>query len=409
MGLLITFCDSEGWFRLLVFLKSLFYSANFYMGLLIVCEIASNRWRSRLSMIVIAPRLLASVCMVPLGNHALNSETYNFVSSILCIVYIILLRWTPESPQWLLFNRRVELAEKILLDAAKRNGIKLCDDFKIRPINHRVYNSIDESATCVGVLSTHNTRVIVLVICVFWLLYYFSWSSLYVRVYSEKNTSQLLIKTFCFIGTLGCLTAILSAKLTLRCLLLGHVLVAGVCTCGVIFFSKGFLHDILSAFAIGSGVIGQTLLLNITPRLFAINIRTTILGCCHAAGQLGSMISYIFFMFHPLTDITSMAVHIVVTLGLAGLCLALLDVDGRELPDVIEDMDYFSELSKPLRWVSQKTSSPSIEEVEIRVYSFGSAGRSLSTPSNLVEREPAQPIGYLKLWPRFVKCMRRTH
>lgn len=47
-------------------------------------------------------------------------------------------RWSPESPQWLLYNRKIALAEKILAEAAKINGIKLCSDFKIRPVNHRV-------------------------------------------------------------------------------------------------------------------------------------------------------------------------------------------------------------------------------------------------------------------------------
>lgn len=42
-------------------------------------------------------------------------------------------------------------------------------------------------------------------------------------------------------------------------------------------------------------------------------------------------------------DITFAAVEIGVTVTLAVLCLVFPDVDGRELPDVMEDMDYYCE------------------------------------------------------------------
>lgn len=106
---------------------------------------------------------------------------------------------------------------------------------------------------------------------------------------------------------------------------------------------QGLVRSIGSSIAISSGVIVHALLLNITPRLFAINIRATIFGCCHATGQLGSILSYIILLFHPMDDVTFSAVMAVVTVTAAGLCCFLPDVDGRELPDVIEDMDYYSE------------------------------------------------------------------
>ncbi|KAJ8723279.1 hypothetical protein PYW08_003191 [Mythimna loreyi] len=138
LGLVITFCDSEGWFRLIVFLKSLFGSASYYIGIILTCEIASNSWRSWLSLIVICPRLFALVCKVPLANMAPNPETFSFISCFNAVLCLILLRWSPESPHWLLHNRKINVAEKLLINAAKTNNIILCSNFKIRPINHRV-------------------------------------------------------------------------------------------------------------------------------------------------------------------------------------------------------------------------------------------------------------------------------
>ncbi|XP_052755238.1 uncharacterized protein LOC113509798 [Galleria mellonella] len=209
-------------------------------------------------------------------------------------------RWTPQSPQWLLYNSKIPIAEKILFTAAKRNVIKLCSDFKIRPVNHRK-----------------------------------------------------------------------------------------------------ILRNFLSSIALAFRLVGHALILNITPRYFATKIRATILLSLTnylAAGQLGAMISYLLIVFQPINDATIVAIEVAVTLTLASLRFIFLDVDGRELPDVLEDMDYFSELSKPLRWASQRNNSPTNEEVEIRVYSFGSTGHGLSQGYS-EERIPAQRIGFTRIWP----------
>nr|XP_032516661.1 solute carrier family 22 member 4-like [Danaus plexippus plexippus] len=136
--LTLTFCDSESWFLLLIFLRSMFSSANAYMTIILICEISSNCWRTRLETIVSMPRLLAIVCLVPLANSGPNMETFNFISCVYSAFLLILLRWTPESPQWLLYNQKISEAETLLRKAAKMNGISLCNDFKIRPVDHRV-------------------------------------------------------------------------------------------------------------------------------------------------------------------------------------------------------------------------------------------------------------------------------
>ncbi|XP_068617443.1 solute carrier family 22 member 2-like [Battus philenor] len=137
-GAVLTFCDSESWFRLLIFLRSLFASANFYTGIILICEIASNNWRTYLIIIVALPQVIGITYIVPLTNIMPNFETYNCLASIYCVGCLTLLRWLPESPQWLLYSRKISKAEKILFKAALKNKIKLCSNFRIRPVNHKV-------------------------------------------------------------------------------------------------------------------------------------------------------------------------------------------------------------------------------------------------------------------------------
>ncbi|CAG9787720.1 unnamed protein product [Diatraea saccharalis] len=119
------------------------------------------------------------------------------------------------------------------------------------------------------------------------------------------------------------------------------------------------------------------------------------------------MISYLLFTFQPLNNMTYLAVNTAITMALATLTFMLFDVDGRELPDLIDDMDYFSELSKPIRWATQKTNSPSNEEVQIRIYSFGSAQDRDSTYSEIHRRTPARYIRFSQCWRSLYERFRR--
>ncbi|KAJ8723280.1 hypothetical protein PYW08_003192 [Mythimna loreyi] len=190
-------------------------------------------------------------------------------------------------------------------------------------------------------------------------------------------------------------------------MLLVHIIITGVSTAGGTIFYKGAVSSLLYSIALASGLLAHALILNITPRLFAINIRATVFGCCHATGQIGSILSYLLILFHPISDLSQMSIELSVTIILVGLCFVFPDVDQRELPDMLKDMDYYSELSKPLRWVTQKTNSPSLEELEIRVYSFSGPAHGASTPTPPEEREPPQQIGFVRLWQNFINYVRR--
>ncbi|XP_072932775.1 solute carrier family 22 member 4-like isoform X2 [Epargyreus clarus] len=344
--LILVFCDSANWFRLLIFLKSLFGSANFYMSLVLICEIASNSWRSRLIAIVALPRVLASVCLVPLTNSGPNLETFNFIAFAFEVSLLLLLRWTPESPQWLLYNRKVPKTEEMLYKAAKMNCIQLCSNFKIRPVNYRAYNCLDKTWTCVELFTTYNIRVVVSAILSFWGLYFFLWSSLYVRAYSAEY-EDVLWKVFGFIFLLGSLTLCLWRKMRVKQLLLMTILFTGTFNAIAIITNCFEYHNtitsLISSLALASGLIGHTLILVITPRLFAINVRATLFGCCNATAQLGTITNHLILRFRAMDDLTLMILEVAVTFALCAACYVIPDVDGRELPDVMEDMDYFSE------------------------------------------------------------------
>ncbi|XP_045499329.1 solute carrier family 22 member 1-like [Colias croceus] len=407
--LTLVFCDSESWYRLLIFLKSMFTSANYYLELILVCEIASNSLRTKLNLIVSAPRILSSLYAIPFANSAPNLDTYNFIALLLGTLLLVVLRWIPESPQWLLYNRKIPKAEKTLLNAANKNGVKLCSEFKIRPVNNRAYDCLEEEWTCLMILSNHNVRVLIFVMLLFWALHNFLWAPLFIKLHTRMHAYaplQLLSITL-FVGLLN---VFMMLKVKMRYLLTINVMILGSSTALVTFLDQidfnTTISDLLTSIGLASGLISYALLLNITPRLFAVNIRGTLVGCCHAAGHLGTITCYLIISLRAINDSTMIITVLVVTVLLVALCFVLPDVDDRELPDTIKDMDYFSELSKPLRWATQKTNSPSHEEVEMRVYSFSSGANNITTDVS-EETVPAQPIGFIRLWYRFISFVRQ--
>lgn len=62
---------------------------------------------------------------------------------------------------------------------------------------------------------------------VFWMLYNFLWSSLFVSIHREEDVAKLLLKVLCFVCILGCLTMVAAKKLAMKFLLLIHILITG--------------------------------------------------------------------------------------------------------------------------------------------------------------------------------------
>lgn len=103
------------------------------------------------------------------------------------------------------------------------------------------------------------------------------------------------------------------------------------------------LFYIPAAVALSTGVTVHAIILHMMPRCYGINVRATLFGFCHATGQIGAIISYMFHIYTPLDPMPLAIIALLITLCLVAICVMLPDVDNRELPDVLEDMDYFSE------------------------------------------------------------------
>lgn len=108
----------------------------------------------------------------------------------------------------------------------------MCSLFiKSNPCLFQAYNSIDEERTCISIFYTYNTRVLVILTLIFWALYDFLWSFLYLTTYS--NHSQFFLETLGFFSLFGCLTLSQLNRFKLKHLLLINVTLMGISTAGI--------------------------------------------------------------------------------------------------------------------------------------------------------------------------------
>lgn len=113
----------------------------------------------------------------------------------------------------------------------------------------QAYESLEQPMTCIGVLTTSNIRVTILVIFLIWIFHDFLWSSLYLQAFGKQTPMRLLLMILGAQIILGCLNVALSFKLKLRHMLLTNTLVAGVLASGITFLDRTNVCCVIFALA----------------------------------------------------------------------------------------------------------------------------------------------------------------
>lgn len=98
----------------------------------------------------------------------------------------------------------------------------------------QAYECLDESYTCINLITTHNVIIMTLAVLLFWAFYFFLWGSLYLRIY-QKQQQYAFLKTFCFTVILGISNWCLSKNLKLNTLITMNLAVIGISSIALIF------------------------------------------------------------------------------------------------------------------------------------------------------------------------------
>ncbi|KAM6906976.1 organic cation/carnitine transporter 2-like isoform 1-T2 [Xenentodon cancila] len=249
----------------------------------------------------------------------------------------------PESPRWLLSQGRVEEAETVIRNAAKKNKIEP-PPVIFRSLENEVKSDKRRNHNICDLLRTRNIRWISITL---WLV----WNSLAIAYFAlSLNTANLHGNSYfnCFLSAVVEIPAYILSWVMFRWCSRRLSLFSTLLTGGLLLLLMQLIPGHLIYLAITIEMMGKfavTLAYSIvyaySAELYPTVLRNTAVGACSMAARVGSIISP-FFIYLRSYSVSLPYILMGSLTALTGLLSLLLpESHGMPLPDTIAHMQHF--------------------------------------------------------------------
>ncbi|XP_037324308.1 organic cation/carnitine transporter 2 isoform X2 [Pungitius pungitius] len=259
------------------------------------------------------------------------------VLSMTAVAYVPLWWFIPESPRWLVTQGRLEEAEAIVRDAARKNKVEA------PPVIFKVCEGLSPSRrySMLDVLKSKNIRCITLMCLVLWMAINIGYFGL------SLNTSNLSGDPFmnCFLSAAAEVPAYVVSTWLLRSCprkaLLSSFLVIG----GGVLLLIQFIPNTLQYIALALEMIGKfgfTMAFSIvyiyTAELYPTVIRNAGMGMCSSAARIGSITAPYVIYLGTYNKALPYILMGSLTIASSVVNVFLPETLNRDLPETVEQM-----------------------------------------------------------------------